>query len=111
MRVNLNTEAEGALVRVHARFKETNPYVDAPNASFLGQFLQCLEKQITQEWVVGLAPQLTAPRLKRKVMRERLAKLADNIDDDALDKLERRIKKFESQAGNKDENGVNYAEK
>ena len=111
MRLNLNSEAEGVFKRVHSRFKSSNRYVDAPNTNFLAQLLTSIEKRMTQDWVESLASDLTAPKLKRKLMRERLTKLADQIDEDALDKLERRITKIENKTERQETIGGKSAEK
>ena len=109
--MNLSAQAVSVLKRIHGRFKEINPYIDSPNVAFLTQFLLSLDDRLTQEWITDLAPHLTSQRLKRKVIRERLEKLADQMDDDALDKLERLIKKIEIKSENKIENGGISAEK
>jgi hypothetical protein len=110
VRLNLSKEAVDALDRVHVRFKAVNPYVETSYAGFLGMLLASLGEDLTRERIEGLAAKLTAPKLKRKLMRERLVELADQIDEDDLDKLERRIKRIAKPSEGEPNIGGNSAE-
>ena len=82
MRLNLSSDATQYLTRVHDRIKAINPHIDTPNARFISKLLAAMEEALTDDQLKGMASQMTALPVKKKILRDEFAAYGDELDSE-----------------------------
>lgn len=110
MRLKINGQALDALKRLHKRIAALNTFSGNMDGTFASQLLIGVDRHLSADQLTSIAADATSPKVRKKQIRDRLEKLADQIDEDALEKLERRIKKIETKTETRGDIGGKTAE-
>lgn len=93
MRLVLNERGHEALKRIQARCKEINPHIEPTMSAFLSDLLRAIDTTVSKAELKAIAERLTSDRIKRKLIREEILRIADQADESDVQKFVEKIAK------------------
>ncbi len=108
MKIHLNPGAIEALKEIGNRIRAANPYASKHASVVVAQILSDFNHNADKATVVRIADSLVSSRFKRKALLKRLAALAQEDEESALQVLEKSVRKLDRSSI---ENRKNEAEK